>query len=176
MTTKDPKLETVEIFNRLNDLVREHVSMQPNDPRNAEINTHLAELSRLILEETPDLAKSPPVKILLVEDEAITRNAFADALRREGQEVIEAADGVQALSLLDKWDVDLVITDLVIPRLNGFLLVAQIRATRPRMPVLLISGYLSQDAGRIISSGSAEFLHKPIDPPDLIATVQRLLH
>jgi CheY-like chemotaxis protein len=114
--------------------------------------------------------------ILLVEDEAITRTAFADALRREGQEVVEAADGVQALSLLDKWDVDLVITDLVIPRLNGFLLVAQIRATRPRMPVLLISGYLSQDAGRIISSGSAEFMHKPIDPPDLIATVQRLLH
>jgi CheY-like chemotaxis protein len=113
--------------------------------------------------------------ILLVEDEAITRNAFADALRREGQEVIEAADGVQALSLLDKWDVDLVITDLVMPKLNGFLLVAQIRATRPRMPVLLISGYLSQDGGRIISSGSAEFMHKPIDEPELIATVKRLL-
>ena len=114
--------------------------------------------------------------ILLVEDEAITRNAFADALRSEGEEVIEAADGVQALSLLDKWDVDLVITDLVMPKLNGFLLVAQIRATRPRIPVLLISGYLSQDGGRIISSGSAEFMHKPIDPPDLVAAVQRLLH
>ena len=114
--------------------------------------------------------------ILLVEDEAITRNAFADALRREGQEVIEAADGVEALSLLDKWDFDLVITDLVMPKLNGFLLVAQIRATRPRIPVLLISGYLSQDGGRIISSGSAEFMHKPIDPPDLVAAVQRLLH
>ena len=113
--------------------------------------------------------------ILLVEDEAITRTAFADALRREGQEVIEAADGVQALSLLDDCHVDLVITDLVMPRLNGFLLVAQIRARRPRMPVLLISGYLSQDGGRIISSGSAEFLQKPIDPPDLIAAVERLL-
>jgi CheY-like chemotaxis protein len=113
--------------------------------------------------------------ILLVEDEAITRNAFADALRSEGQEVVEAADGVQALSLLDNCHVDLVITDLVIPKLNGFLLVAQIRARRPRMPVLLISAYLSQDSGRIISDGSAEFMHKPIDPPDLIAAVQRLI-
>ena len=62
MTTKDLKLETVEIFNRLNDLVREHLSTEPNDPRNLEIQTHLAELSRLLLKETPDLAKSPPVK------------------------------------------------------------------------------------------------------------------
>ena len=53
--------------------------------------------------------------ILLVEDEAITRSAFADALRMEGEEVIQAADGIQALSLLDKSHVDLVITDLVIP-------------------------------------------------------------
>ena len=62
MITKLPKLETVEIFNRLNDLVREHLSTEPNDPRNAEIQTHLAELSRLLLKETPDLAKNPPVK------------------------------------------------------------------------------------------------------------------
>jgi len=65
--------------------------------------------------------------ILLIEDEAITRNAFADALRREGHQVIESADGNQALSLLDKSHVDLVITDLVMPRLNGCELIAQIR-------------------------------------------------
>jgi len=114
--------------------------------------------------------------ILLVEDEAITRSAFADALRSEGEEVIEAADGIRALELLAQHQVDLLITDLVIPKLNGFELVAQIRSKRLRMPILLISAYVSQHAGRIISSGSAEFMHKPIDPPDLIAAVQRLLH
>jgi CheY-like chemotaxis protein len=114
--------------------------------------------------------------ILLVEDEAITRNAFADALRREGQQVVEAADGMQALSFLDEWHFDLVITDLVMPRLNGFELVAQIRSKWPRMPILLISAYISQEGGKIISDGSAEFMHKPIDPPNLIATVQRLFH
>jgi len=113
--------------------------------------------------------------ILLVEDEAITRNAFADALRREGHQVIEAADGVQALSLVDNCHVDLVITDLVMPRLNGFELIGKIRSKRPHIPLLLISAYMSQERGSIISSGSAEFLHKPIDPPELVATVQRLL-
>ena len=112
--------------------------------------------------------------ILLVEDEAITRNAFADALRREGHQVIEAADGVQALSLVDHCRVDLVITDLVMPRLNGFELVGKIRSKWPQIPILIISAHISQDAERI-SDGNAEFMYKPIDPPDLIATVRRLL-
>jgi CheY-like chemotaxis protein len=113
--------------------------------------------------------------ILLVEDEAITRHAFADALRREGHQVIEAADGIQARSLLDEWHFDLVITDLVMPRLNGFGLVDQIRSKWPHIPILLISAFMSQHAGEIISNGSAKFIQKPIDPPNLIATVQRLL-
>jgi CheY-like chemotaxis protein len=113
--------------------------------------------------------------ILLIEDEAITRNAFADALRREGHQVIESADGNQALSLLDKSHVDLVITDLVMPRLNGCELIAQIRSKWPHIPILLISAYLSQGGGQVIFDGTAAFLHKPIDPPDLIAAVQRLL-
>jgi two-component system, cell cycle response regulator CpdR len=93
----------------------------------------------------------------------------------EGHQVIEAADGDQALSLLNKCPIDLVITDLVMPRLNGCELVAQIRSKRPHLPILLISGYVSQGGGKTIFAGSAEFLQKPIDPSDLIATVQRLL-
>ena len=112
--------------------------------------------------------------ILLVEDEPITRNAFADALRMEGEEVIQAADGIQALALLDKSHVDLVITDLVMPKLTGFDLVGQIRSKWPQIPILIISAHISQDAERI-SDGNAEFMYKPIDPPDLIATVRRLL-
>jgi CheY-like chemotaxis protein len=113
--------------------------------------------------------------ILLVEDEAITRNAFADALQMEGHQVIQAADGEQALSLLNKYQVDLVITDLVMPRLNGCELIGQIRSKSRHIPILLISAYLSQGGGKIIFDGNAEFMRKPIDPPNLIATVQRLL-
>jgi CheY-like chemotaxis protein len=113
--------------------------------------------------------------ILLVENEVIARYAFADALRREGHQVIEAEDGAQALSLFEKSHFDLVITDLIMPRINGFELIAQIRRKSPQMPILLISAYLSEEGGTIISDGSAEFLHKPVDSADLIAAVQRLL-
>jgi chemosensory pili system protein ChpA (sensor histidine kinase/response regulator) len=93
----------------------------------------------------------------------------------EGQEVIQAEDGIRALSLLRKSHVDLVIVDLEMPKLNGFELVGQIRSKWPDTPILIISAYISQDAERI-SDSNAEFMRKPIDPADLIATVQRLLN
>lgn len=113
--------------------------------------------------------------ILLVEDDTISRTAFTKILRAHGHEVLEAADGIEALALLDKWTIDLVITDLALPNLSGLLLVTHIRNRWPKMPAILISAYLSEDAGKIILDGSADFLPKPIDPPALLATIQRLL-
>jgi CheY-like chemotaxis protein len=113
--------------------------------------------------------------ILIVEDDAIVRNSLTLVLRAHGHEVMEARDGPEALTLLNKRDFGLVITDLVMPKLNGFDLVDQIRSRWPRTPILLISGYVSEDAGKTILGGVAEFMHKPIDPPALITTVQRLL-
>jgi DNA-binding NtrC family response regulator len=113
--------------------------------------------------------------ILLIEDEAIIRHAFGQILRAEGHEVMEAGDGTEALALLDKWRFELVITDLVLPKPNGFDLASSIRARWPNMPIILISGYISQDAGRILLDGLAHFIQKPVDPTALIATVQRLL-
>jgi DNA-binding NtrC family response regulator len=113
--------------------------------------------------------------LLLVEDEAIVRHSFAQLLRTQGHEVIEAANGTEALAVLNKWRVELVITDLVVPNLNGLNLISLIRARWPSMPIILISGYLSQDAGNIILDGVADFLQKRIRPSALVATVRRLL-
>jgi CheY-like chemotaxis protein len=113
--------------------------------------------------------------ILLVEDEAIARCAFAQALRSEGHEVMEAADGNEALTLLEKSHFDLVITDMVMPKPNGLTLITKIRAKWPGTPILLMSAYVSENAGKTILAGEAEFLHKPIEPATLITTVQRLL-
>jgi DNA-binding NtrC family response regulator len=113
--------------------------------------------------------------ILLVEDEAIVRHSFAQLLRTQGHEVIEAANGSEALAVLNRLPVQLVITDLVVPNINGLNLISLIRARWPRMPIILISGYLSQDAGNIILDGVADFLQKPIRPSALVATVRRLV-
>jgi CheY-like chemotaxis protein len=112
--------------------------------------------------------------ILLVEDEDRAREVFARVLSRAGYGVLEAADGLQAMSLLEKTRCDLVISDILMPNLNGYALVARIRAKWPNLPIILTSGFLSQDAAQRMS-GSVEFIPKPIDPQALIATVQRLV-
>ena len=80
--------------------------------------------------------------ILLVENDTISRNAFARLLRARGHQVVEVTDGQEALELLPKDNFDLVIADLVMPRVNGLELAAQIRRHWPIMPILLMSAYM----------------------------------
>jgi CheY-like chemotaxis protein len=127
----------------------------------------------------PYVYNSKPM-ILLVEDEPASRYALAHTLRNHGYDVREAADGNEALGLiqellLQKSSIDLVITDLRMPNENGLVLAAHVHVKWPQVPMLLMSGYLSERAGKLVSEGFAEFIHKPIDPSALIAAVQRLL-
>ena len=123
-----------------------------------------------------------PKMILFVEDESLSRRAFAQILRSKGYQVAEAQNGVEALEVLNtgtevliKKAFDLVITDLVLPGLHGVNLIHQIRARWPNMPIIVTSGYLSDGPGKVILEGFAEFIQKPIDPAALIAAVRRLL-
>jgi len=123
-----------------------------------------------------------PKMILFVEDESLSRRAFAQILRSKGYQVAEAQNGVEALEVLNtgtevltKKAFDLVITDLVLPGLHGVNLIHQIRARWPNMPIIVTSGYLSDGPGKVILEGFAEFIQKPIDPAALIAAVGRLL-
>jgi len=111
--------------------------------------------------------------ILLVEDEAISRYGFAQVLRTNGHEVKEAADGQEALELLEQYDFDLVITDLAMPKVTGFGLAAQMRVKWPDIPILLLTAYLSPDASRALLRKNVEFLPKPVDQNELIARVER---
>ena len=111
--------------------------------------------------------------ILLVEDEKKAREVFARILRHAGYAVTEAADGLEALSLLEDLPCDLVVSDILMPKLNGYALVARVRAKWPNMPIILTSGYLSPDAAKAVLNGSVDFLPKPIDPIALIETVRR---
>lgn len=89
--------------------------------------------------------------ILLVEDDATSRISFRRTLRSFGYEVYEAIDGTEAIALLEQHssEVDLVITDMVLPKLNGLNLVLNIQRRWPKMPVVLVSGYLSKEGGRV---------------------------
>lgn len=117
----------------------------------------------------------PLTVILLVEDDVISRTHFAETLRGYGYEVMEAGDGIQALAMLGRFHCELVMTDMVLPHLNGLDLIARIQQIWPKMPVIMVSGYLSENAGRNIFEGKVDCFTKPVRPSALVAIVQRLV-
>ena len=121
------------------------------------------ELSRAP-EEGPRSDFPKGLAVLLVEDNAQVRNFAEDLLRDMGCEVISAADGAEALQLLDTQPVDLVFSDVVMPGMSGVELARKIRAVKADVPVLLATGYSSE----IVKSG-AEFavVPKPYRPREL---------
>jgi CheY-like chemotaxis protein len=102
--------------------------------------------------------------ILLVEDDEAVRDATRTFLAEYGYRVLEAHDGAAALELLGRPDVsvDAVVTDVVMPRMGGRELVERLRATRPEIPVLYVSGYT--DSARVrdhLSKPGVLLLPKP---------------
>ena len=96
-------------------------------------------------------------------------------LRNEGHQVFEACDGAEALDLLYAQHFDLVITDFVMPRLNGLKFVEHLHPLQPRLPIIFITGYLSVIAGKAILDDVAEVIPEPFELNVLRSTVQRLL-
>ncbi len=118
--------------------------------------------------------------ILVVEDEDALRTLVVDGLKRCGFSVLEAPDGPTALERYageDAEQIDLILTDVVMPRMNGKELVTRLKPTHPDAKILYISGY-TDDA--IVNHGVLEpgtpFLHKPFTLDQLIRKIQALLN
>jgi PAS domain S-box-containing protein len=113
------------------------------------------------------------VTILLVDDEALVRAATVDMLTDLGHQVIEASSGVQALEMLRTGaNPDLVITDYLMPAMNGADLAREIRGRWPELPILLATGYASL-AGNAMAD--LPLLPKPFRQSELAATIERLV-
>jgi PAS domain S-box-containing protein len=118
--------------------------------------------------------------ILLVEDQDPVRNTIARLLRSHGYSVVEARDGVDALRQWDEGELPpfhLVITDLVMPRMGGEVLVRELRQAFQDVPVLLISGYDERGSARgMLERGeAAALLEKPFESQPLLRLVRDLL-
>jgi two-component system, cell cycle sensor histidine kinase and response regulator CckA len=113
--------------------------------------------------------------VLLAEDEPAVRQLARRVLARAGYTVLEAEDGVAALETARSDPrVDLLLTDLIMPRMGGRELARQLRADRPGLRVLYMSGYADSDRELELSSTEA-FLEKPFNPMALAAKVDELL-
>ena len=112
-------------------------------------------------------------RILLVEDDVLIRLAMADVLRDEGYEVVEAANGDEALTVLDtSEELHLVITDIRMPGpIDGLAFAALVKDRQSATPVLVMSSHLPDDADRRFD----QFLAKPFTFSALLDAVKELI-
>jgi signal transduction histidine kinase/CheY-like chemotaxis protein len=142
-------------------------------PRHLEKATSLGR--REVEEDSRDLTGSGTV--MLVEDEEAVRMFSARALRNKGYKVIEAASGRAALDLMSRSadPIDLLITDVVMPEIDGPALVEEFRAARPGLKVIFISGYAESSFRNATDGASLHFLAKPFSLRQLAAKVKDVL-
>ena len=120
----------------------------------------------------------PRPLLLVVDDDAAIRRALASELAAQGYDLVEAADGEAALAAAAEHDPDLVITDLAMPRLDGFGLLARLRRSRAtrETPILVLSVRGEEaDKVRALDLGADDFVTKPFSARELAARVRSQL-
>jgi len=143
-----------------------------------EITAEELAASQAVSEEAPSRDLTGSGAILLVEDEDAVRTFGARALRGKGYDVLEASNGDNALEVLENTDktIDLVISDVVMPGLDGPSLIRKLRAERPDLKVIFISGY-AEDTYRdeLDEENGVHFLPKPFSLKELATKVKEVL-
>ena len=115
-------------------------------------------------------------KILLADDEARMRRLVGDFLKKDGYQVIEAADGEEALqAFYENKDVKLVILDVMMPQYNGYEVLEEIRQTSSVPVLMLTAKSAEEDELTAFSGGADEYVTKPFSPKILVARVNALL-
>jgi CheY-like chemotaxis protein len=104
-------------------------------------------------------------KILVVDDDPVVGRSFDRVLSKKGYAVITAADGEEALRKIAAEDYDVVYTDIRMPGMDGVEVAERIRGERPWLPVVIVTGYGSEDnLARAKAAGVRTVLHKPLSP------------
>ena len=112
-------------------------------------------------------------RILIVDDEKSIRNTLSEFLKNEGFEASSASDAVIACSMITEADYDVVVTDIIMPRISGMDLLSTIRKTSKSLQVIIMTGEPSVDTAiRAVQQGANDYLTKPINKEILLKTVR----
>jgi nitrogen regulation protein NR(I) len=112
--------------------------------------------------------------VLVVDDESNIRRVLAALLKREGYEVTVAADGEQALAAMQRTPVDVVVTDLVMPRLGGMDLLRRVSTDFPDLPVIMITAHGTVDtAVEAMKAGAFDYITKPFEQEELTKVIAK---
>ena len=115
-------------------------------------------------------------RVLVVEDDTELRGLFRRVLEKNGYEALEAADGQEALDVLDRQYIDLIISDIMMPVMDGYELVRSLRDAGIAIPVLMITAKDAfDDMRRGFLSGSDDYMVKPVNVNEMVLRVSALL-
>ncbi|TNE80201.1 MAG: response regulator transcription factor [Bacteroidetes bacterium] len=116
-------------------------------------------------------------RILVADDEALITKTIKFRLQREGYEILTASDGKEAMELLDKEHVDLVVTDLLMPVHSGLEIIQKVKGTmQQKIPVIVLSAAgLEKNVVEAFNIGADDFVTKPFSPEELSLRIKKLL-
>ena len=115
-------------------------------------------------------------RILVVDDEENARIALSKILSREGYDVASAGNGFEALTYLREKDVELIITDINMPEMNGMVFLRELNKAYPASSVIMITAY-GDPANRLMGKlqGVAKYLIKPFTPAEVVSIIRQVL-
>lgn len=114
--------------------------------------------------------------ILVVDDDKPSRILLREILTPAGYQIVEAIDGQDALDLLSKLHVDLVITDRAMPRMDGLQLLAKLRERHGDVPAVMISAFGEESLwGTAIGLGAQDYVLKPFKQEEVLSLVKKIL-
>lgn len=115
-------------------------------------------------------------KILVVEDDKNTRKLMCAVLKQHGFQIFDAADGMEALQVMEKEHVDLVVLDLMMPKMDGYELTRQLRQTWENLPILMVTAKQeSVDKRKGFLVGTDDYMTKPVDEEEMVLRIKALL-
>ena len=114
--------------------------------------------------------------IMVVEDDKNTRRLMETVLTQNGFRVIPACDGIEALELMEKKQVDLIVLDVMLPRMDGYELTRLMREGGSDMPILMVTAKETKaDKREGFTSGADDYMVKPVDEEEMLLRINALL-
>ena len=115
-------------------------------------------------------------KILLIEDDKIIQKIIKQRLEQDGHDVLLANDGIEGVALAQSKEPDLILMDMLLPRLNGWLATEQIKAKLIDTPIVALTGAATaEDKQKMLAAGCSDLVIKPVNFAELAAKINALL-
>jgi len=115
-------------------------------------------------------------RILVVDDDENIRKYFSKVLTAEHFDVVTARNGIEALDVLEKFQVDLVVLDVMMPGMDGYEFAESVRATNAQLPILMVTAkLLPEDMKRGFRAGTDDYMTKPVDAEEMVLRIKALL-